>query len=310
MTRRQPVRPAARATCATPPRRRARHPTPSRSRATSGSPATATFAAPLEISDARTNRYRARARTTRSSRGVRARTRYQSSTRRPARSSDRSATTPMRRSPSRSRPTTRSVQFFGCAAPGARIVAVGPGGRGERRRGLRLRRARRRPDRGVGRAAGARRRDAEGRARRQTARRRSRSPTASAPTELELATSRRATAPPSTPATRCSSSTPASSGRTAPCSTRAGRTAASGVVPDDRRRRRLQAGARGPDRRLAGARGRSRPALGLRRGRLIRARLAGETLVFVVDILGTQHAAAPPSSDGRRCPAARESTPR
>ena len=33
------------------------------------------------------------------------------------------------------------------------------------------------------------------------------------------------------------------------------------------------------------------PALGLRRGRLVEHELAGETLVFVVDILGTQHAA-------------------
>ena len=59
-----------------------------------------------------------------------------------------------------------------------------------------------------------------------------------------------------------------------------------GVVRDDRRRRGIQAGARGADRRLAGARG--DPAGVRLRRRSEGHELQDETLVFVVDILGTQ----------------------
>ena len=130
----------------------------------------------------------------------------------------------------------------------------------------------------------------DGRRSPMTARRRSRSRTATPRPTSSWRRSRRVTARSSARATPSSCSTPASSGRTARCSTRAGRTAL-------RPRSRPPAWSTASSQALEGQTVGSQvlvvipPALGYGEAGSSDNELAGETLVFVVDILGTQHAA-------------------
>ena len=182
-------------------------------------------------------------------------------------------------------------QILGCATPGSRIVVAFPPADPNAGAGLRHRRPRRRPDRGVGRAAGAGRR-----ACRPSTLADDGAPTIELPgrrcadRRSSSRCSRRATARPSRPATPSSSSTPASSGRTARSSTRAGRAAR-----PRRSRRPAWSTASARRSRVRPSARRSLvvipPAFGYGEAGSTEHELAGETLVFVVDILGVQHAA-------------------